>query len=55
MEIKLTKEEWKFLHYSAKQYYDFYKGDMQFCAEPNLFRMAESFLEKLGSEWVENE
>jgi hypothetical protein len=55
MKIDLTKEEWEFLYYSAKQYVDFYKDNMKLCADPVLYRMSEKFLKKLGSEWIDEE
>jgi len=54
MKIDLTKDEWEFLFYGAKQYYDFYKGNLELCADPTLFRMTKGFLEKLGGEWVDD-
>ena len=55
MQIKLTKEEWEFLRSGTASWIKTFEDMPSKLAKPDSLIFAEKLLEKLGSEWVDDE
>ncbi len=55
MKIDLTKDEWEFLKESLTDYINMNRGSNYYHSREDYFYKIYQLLEKLGSEWVDDE